>query len=687
MTVSTTVNRINHIGNGVTTVFAFPYKFIQTADLLVYVAGVLLLSGYTVGAPTDSGANVTFSVAPANGSSIVLVSSPSQLQSTALPSTGPFPAKSVETALDKLTLLVQRASDLIGRSFRLSDSDTTTASTILPSPSSNSLIGWNQDANALQNVDPTTLATIVAFGTANADVFTGTGAQTVFTLSANPGAQANLDVAVGGVTQLPNTDYTWAGGTSITFAVAPPNLEKILVRYFQGLPQGVSDSAASTFVPEGAGSVTSTTQEKLRRYVDAFDCFTAAQQVAVTNRTGVTDVTAPLLLALAKAIGSLPATLRLPAGVYSYTSLGNLAATGLTIEGAGSDKTVLRCTAAGYAIDIDGWAGGVFVQGLNLSGLTVEGNAGTTAIIRARKLARCQWSDVNVREADTVAGIGVLLQGVMLSRFDSLMCSQDRQAMVSAPYEGLRLESTLDGNSSLNVFNSTYMEGAGAAGTNTIEIGIRLSGADQTTFLGGSPESCKAYGVLVSATSRYNTFIGVGFENLDATADIGDGGISTKYINCYSSQKVLLQGRGCEVLGGYFERIQVDAGAVKNRVINVTVNNWATGAGGFVDNGTATEWKNIYDADLAAYVYPLQDRAGITVGASPYRYTNSTGMYQEVIIQAGTVSQILQYRRTDNWQKPIGTYTCHLLAPGDQLDVSYSAIPSMSYVPHNGFQG
>lgn len=59
-------------------------------------------------------------------------------------------------------------------------------------------------------------------GTSNTvvNVFSGTGSQTVFTLSGDPGSKNNTAIYIGGVYQAKAT-YTWSG-TTITFSPAPP---------------------------------------------------------------------------------------------------------------------------------------------------------------------------------------------------------------------------------------------------------------------------------------------------------------------------------------------------------------------------------------------------------------------------------------------------------------------------------
>lgn len=409
-----------------------------------------------------------------------------------------------------------------------------------------------------------------------------------------------------------------------------------------------------------------------------------------------TDNTASITALIAYAATRLPCTIRFGRGTFRYTDLGNLAYTGLTIEGVSDEETVLKCTnstASHKAIYIDAFQAGLtgndatapFIMRCNLRNLTVQGNANTASIIYAQGLARCNWENVRVREADHTAGIGFNFFGFMLSRFSGLACSTNLDTMSNIPSEGLRLSAgTRNAVSVGNCSNNTFV-GVQAEG---LTIGWRIVGGDQNVFLGGTPEANSSYGLLVGSGCRYNTFIGCGFENTGVTnADVSDAGNYNAYLNCYSNVSVRLQGLGLRVEGGYFERIDVQGTAVACTVKSVHVNNWATGSGGFVDSGTGTNWKNVYDVDSSTFVYPYKSRTAITVGASPFTWLNTTGQYVEVAIQSGTVTQVQGKRSADTWLRSTAVPGTHLVAPNDSLVVSYSVLPVMSYVPHNGFQG
>jgi len=61
------------------------------------------------------------------------------------------------------------------------------------------------------------------------DSFTGTGAQTVFTMSVQESLATQIIVFVGSIYQTPVTAYTVDGGFDITFTSAPPSGEPISV--------------------------------------------------------------------------------------------------------------------------------------------------------------------------------------------------------------------------------------------------------------------------------------------------------------------------------------------------------------------------------------------------------------------------------------------------------------------------
>jgi len=165
MTISSSVNRKSAAGNGVTTAFSFPYTFTAQADLVVLLVvdatGVsttkTITTHYTVSGTTDSvgrypsGGTVTMLTAPAAGETLVIYSDPAITQSLDLVENDPLPAEELEKAYDKLTLMIRRVRDLLGRAFTLADSDTSGASLVVPTPAASKLIGWNSAGTGLTN--------------------------------------------------------------------------------------------------------------------------------------------------------------------------------------------------------------------------------------------------------------------------------------------------------------------------------------------------------------------------------------------------------------------------------------------------------------------------------------------------------------------------------------------------------
>ena len=143
MTISTTSSRISYNGNGVTTIFAFPYRFLNQGHLVVVSIDSLgaetvktITTHYTVsGAGDPAGGSVTMLTAPATGTRLVIYRDTDVTQETDYVSGDPFPAESHETALDKLTMIMQEKTPGAGgatRAIQIPIGDPTSVITTLP---------------------------------------------------------------------------------------------------------------------------------------------------------------------------------------------------------------------------------------------------------------------------------------------------------------------------------------------------------------------------------------------------------------------------------------------------------------------------------------------------------------------------------------------------------------------------
>ena len=134
MSLTTTTNRIAYSGDNSTTVYSFPYLVLAATHITVYLAGVLQVSGYTVGAVGDpAGTTVTFAVAPGSGVSIVILRVVPQTQLSLYTVAGAFPAKNTETNFDLACMRDQQMQETLNRAVTLPVTSTLTAAN-LPDP-------------------------------------------------------------------------------------------------------------------------------------------------------------------------------------------------------------------------------------------------------------------------------------------------------------------------------------------------------------------------------------------------------------------------------------------------------------------------------------------------------------------------------------------------------------------------
>lgn len=259
MTIPATTRRAGpFVGNGISAVFPFTFRVFDDSDIQVRTsfAGVetslTLGVHYTVAINVDQdaapGGEVTMLVPPATDVLLVVVGNLPYDQTLDLPSGGNFAPLAIENALDRGSIQIQQLAERQDRTLTL-PATASGASTTLPAPLSNALIGWNGAATGLANISPGTLATLVAYGANTAEVFVGDGNQVDFPLQGNAVNVGNLDVAINGVVKVPGNDYSLIDdGMTVRFTVAPPNTHVVLIRYAQALPEVPSGSGTGALV-------------------------------------------------------------------------------------------------------------------------------------------------------------------------------------------------------------------------------------------------------------------------------------------------------------------------------------------------------------------------------------------------------------------------------------------------------
>ena len=245
MTVTVTTFPVVYEGADSTGPFAIPFYFLRNEDIqavLLDVDGIttttlVLDVDYTVtGELDEDGGSLTLTVALATGEKLYLDRGGMVAdQLTDWERNDPFPARSTEDAVDKLTMLIQGVLAALDRALLLFPTDPPEDGGRYNAKNNRITVMADaeeaQDAVTLQQLQDLIDAII---GSQNAIIpkkvlLTGDNTTTVFTL----GTAADWNttnallylVDVGGVPQRPNDDYTLGTSGSnrtITFAAAPP---------------------------------------------------------------------------------------------------------------------------------------------------------------------------------------------------------------------------------------------------------------------------------------------------------------------------------------------------------------------------------------------------------------------------------------------------------------------------------
>ena len=107
---------------------------------------------------------------------------------------------------------------------------------------------------------------------------------------------------------------------------------------------------------------------------------------------------------------------------------------------------------------------------------------------------------------------------------------------------------------------------------------------------------------------------------------------------------------------------------------------WHNSTGG-LQGGTANQYHHLTNSQYSNLnIRSLTAISSITVGASPYDYTNSAANDVDVIVRGGTVSSI-QVGRGGSYESVGVVAGMFRLSPGDVLRTTYTVAPTMRLVP------
>jgi len=281
MTISTTDSRISYNGNGVTTEFSFPYRFLANGDLVVVSVsstGVetvkAIVTDYTVtGAGNDAGGTVTMLVAPASGTRLIIYRDTEVVQETDYTSGDAFPAESHERALDRLTMILQEKTPGAAgatRAIQIPIGDPGDVNTVLP-PSIARLDKFlvfdaTTGSVGVSNVTISQVEVLVEeLGLTETTVNVFTKNQSVLPVILTPGVTVNTDAAL-------SNNFTLTAAQNFTLA-NPTNLTDGMILNFR-IKQDATGSRVVTWgskfkFPGGTAGVLSTTANA----VDFMSCY------------------------------------------------------------------------------------------------------------------------------------------------------------------------------------------------------------------------------------------------------------------------------------------------------------------------------------------------------------------------------------------------------------------------------
>ncbi|MFY3549228.1 hypothetical protein [Achromobacter insolitus] len=353
-----------------------------------------------------------------------------------------------------------------------------------------------------------------------------------------------------------------------------------------------------------------------------------------------------------------------PAGRYTYSQGPNWAIPGLRMVAEGEVWLINTGTDTSFLCDGSYIAGGV-------RGMSVKGNF--VVFPNTNSASGVLIKSVHVSEIQLVSRGGgngysaIYISGCVCTLF-LLRASGNDGGWYNAPTHCLYItQHEPGGQTSYCTFLNPILEGA--------PVGVLLDGAMGNTFIGGTMEACSNIGAQLTVNAIQNKFFSIDFEE-NGNNDIHCQGSDNEFISCDTLKKILIAGgNDNQVVGGLHQAIEVQAPANRTLLSGFKYNRMG-GSAFPSDAGVKTRFRDLTNVGTGLQHNAPPTMRQLTLGASPFTYTNTAGNDQSVAVVPGVITAVAIVRNGAALPLPT-TNGIYELSPGDSIRVEYTTLPAL----------